>query len=623
MKSLSIRLLISVAMLFTLAGPAARTTAAPALPATVSARPAGGDAAVRQLIVRIRTGALAGTVNAQTLSAAAGVALVYARTMFNGAQVLRLPAAVPASEARRLAAVLAAQPGVAYAVPDYVRAPLAAPNDPAYPGTGVGSQWNLHEYTGSLGSASAGGINAPAAWDLITDTTSVVVAVLDTGVLTDHPDLPAGWILPGYDFVTDSFTANDGDARDSDARDPGDWVLQADIDNPLRAHDCGQLADPTASSWHGTGVAGLIAAQGNNSQGIAGVAWGGARILPVRVLGKCGGVDSDIVDGMLWAAGLPISGPAVPVNPQPAQILNLSLGAASPCTQIYSDAIDALTAAGKVIIAAAGNDQSSVNAPANCAGVLAVGANNQAGALSNFSSFGPETALLAPGGQSSVIPIVSLSNTGATVAVAAAPAYSYTIGTSDSAPQVAGVAALLFAANPALTGVQVSGLLTTTARAFPAGTNCLTTYLGQCGAGILDAGAAVSATLPVITALSPVSVTVGGADFLLTITGYNFVTGAQVLWNGAPLAANFVNTTTLTVTIPAANVAAGGAMAVRAANPGAGVGPVLRSFTAAAFTVVDPNATPTPVTPTPVTPTPVTPTPPQISIFLPTIQRGP
>ena len=115
--------------------------------------------------------------------------------------------------------------------------------------------------------------------------------------------------------------------RDADPSDPGDWVSSSDQSNPA-LFGC----DVSDSSWHGTRVAGMIGALTNNTVGVAGLSWN-SFILPVRVLGKCGGTDSDIIAGMRWAAGLHIDG--VADNPTPARILNLSLGATSPCEPSY------------------------------------------------------------------------------------------------------------------------------------------------------------------------------------------------------------------------------------------------------------------------------------------------
>jgi serine protease len=198
-------------------------------------------------------------------------------------------------------------------------------------------------------------------------------------------------ILPGYDFITDSAMANDGDGRDSDPTDPGDWV---------QAGECGggEPQQDIPSSWHGTHVAGTIAAKTNNDIGVSGVAWE-AKLLPVRVLGKCGGYTSDIADGMRWAAGAAVTG--VPDNPNPAKVLNLSLGALGECSQTYGEAIEAVRAQGASVVIAAGNSNQDASQyrPANCPGVITVAATKRDGGRAYYSNFGTTVDVAAPGGQ--------------------------------------------------------------------------------------------------------------------------------------------------------------------------------------------------------------------------------
>jgi serine protease len=213
--------------------------------------------------------------------------------------------------------------------------------------------------------------------------------VLDTGY-RPHADLNGG-ILPGYDYISDIFTANDGNGRDSDARDPGDWQDPG----ACGPHD---PFDLVPSSWHGTHVAGIIAARTNNARGVAGVAFN-ARVVPVRVLGKCGGFTSDIADGLLWAAGVPVSG--TPGNANPAKVINISLGHSNSCSATMQSAVNSARSLGASIIAAAGN--SNVDAsnftPANCSGVVTVASVNRSGGKSSFSNFGWVVELAAPGGE--------------------------------------------------------------------------------------------------------------------------------------------------------------------------------------------------------------------------------
>jgi len=328
-----------------------------------------------------------------------------------------------------------------------------------------------------------------------------VVAVIDTGI-RPHLDL-VGRTVAGYDFISNVSIANDGDGRDADPSDPGDWVL---------AGECGTGSTVRNSSWHGTHVAGTIGALSNNGLGVTGVNWN-SRILPVRVLGKCGGLTSDIVDGARWAAGLAVTG--VPANANPAKVLNLSLGGSGTCSTTYQTAIDVIVAAGSVFVVAAGN--SAVNAsgaqPANCKGVITVAANNRGGDLASYSNFSTTLVKIsAPGGETSTQAngVLSTLNSGTTTP--AADSYVYYQGTSMAAPHVAGIASLMLSANASLTPTQVLAIIQNTARPFAVGTLCA--LYNDCGAGIINAAAAVAAaatgditapTVPVSLVASAVS----------------------------------------------------------------------------------------------------------------------
>ncbi len=438
-----------------------------------SAQATGSDAAVTRLIVKFREhvprAALAVTDRVARVAADEGVALSLRRSMALGAHVLALEHPLPRPDAEALVARLARNKDVEFAQVDRRRRPLLVPND-----TFFAQQTYLQN--------SPGGISAIAAWDTTTGSPSTIVAVVDSGY-RPHADL-AGRILPGYDFITDPKVANDGDGRDADASDPGDWVSAADLSDP-DFKDCAQ----SASSWHGTSVTGIVAADANNGQYVAGIDWA-AKILPVRVLGKCGGFDSDILDGIAWAAGLPV--PGVPANPYPAQVINLSFGGTDPCPAGYSSVFDQALAHGvtRAIIAAAGNDNADVSgeAPANCPQVIAVAATTRSGSLAGYSNYGAGIALSAPGGNGADT-IYVLSNTGATVP--ASDTYSAEAGTSFAAPIVAGVASLALGVAPNLTAAQVRAVLTSSAKPFPPGT-CNTSI---CGAGIVAADAAVGAAI--------------------------------------------------------------------------------------------------------------------------------
>ncbi|MDM4766896.1 S8 family serine peptidase [Pelomonas sp. SE-A7] len=438
------------------------------------------------------------------------------------------------------------------------------PNDPLYAvgngGLPAVGQWYLKAPAGEVVSS----INAPAAWDLTTGKASVVVAVLDTGVRYDHPDL-AGKLLPGYDMVGYSSsstvalaTANDGDLHDSDASDPGDWVTQADI-NSGRLGACSS-DDVGNSSWHGTRVSGLIAAASNNGLGIAGVSWS-SPILPVRVLGKCGGYDSDIIAGMKWAVG--ISLPGVPVNPNPARVLNLSLGGAGSCSaadstgRLYREVISDVTARNAVVVVAAGNTAGQpVNIPGNCPGAVAVAALRHAGSKVGFSSLGPEVTISAPGGncvntgagEPCLYPMLSTTNTGATTPRTAENAYTdgaASVGTSFSAPLVSGTLALMMSARPSLTPSEAIAALRASARPFvstgatagtgqcvaPTSSDQLECYCNTsfCGAGMLDAAAAVRAvTTSISVGIQTSSTPTAGQSLGLTATASGLPTGRAV-----------------------------------------------------------------------------------------------
>lgn len=426
-----------------------------------------------------------------------------------------------------LARRLAADPEVEYAEPDRRVRRLAPPNDPLYATGGAGGpavgQWYLKPPNAVEFSA----IDAEGAWDITTGSASVVVAVLDTGVRFEHPDL-ASKLLPGYDFITQVGIANDGDGRDPNAADPGDWVTQADINSGIVGSDC-SVED---SSWHGTQVSGLIGAATNNGQGMAG-AGRNVSLLPVRVLGKCNGFVSDIVAGMRWAAGIDVGG-GVPVNPNRARVLNLSLGTSGgACGNAFRDAIIDVRARNAVVVASAGNSAGhAVTAPANCAGVIAVAAVRHSGTKVGFSDLGPEVAISAPGGNcvntngACLYPLLTTTNSGSTGPAASTytdGSTDITVGTSFSAPLVSGVAGLLLSARPALTPDQVKLVLQGSAFPFPRtgaadGTpQCTAPVTGSngqpvdqlecycttstCGAGLLDARAAVlgaTTVLPVI-----------------------------------------------------------------------------------------------------------------------------
>ncbi len=392
-----------------------------------------------------------------------GLAMKTLHSTATGAHVVGLSRKMSAAEIAALAADLVARdPNVEYAEPDLIMQKMFTPNDPRY-----NEQWHYYEATA--------GLRLPAAWDKSTGT-GVNVAVIDTGY-RPHADL-SGQILQGYDFISTAAIANDGNGRDSDASDTGDAIV---------AGECGtgSPAQDQSSSWHGTHVAGTIAAKTNNGVGVAGVAYN-ARIVPVRVLGKCGGYTSDIADAIIWASGGAVSG--APANANPARVINMSLGGGGACGTTTQTAINSARSRGTVVVVAAGNENTNASNsnPANCSGVITVAAVNRSGGRAWYSNYGAVVDVAAPGGDTSVTAngILSTLNAGATAP--GADSYAFYQGTSMATPHVAGVVALMLSKNPNLTPDEVEAKLKSSARAFPA--TCT-----SCGAGIVDASAAVDA----------------------------------------------------------------------------------------------------------------------------------
>ncbi|MBX3623207.1 MAG: S8 family serine peptidase [Rhizobacter sp.] len=507
---------------------------------------AGSELARRQ----VQSAATGG--RAATLGERVGVAMTSGAPISDRMQVFR----ARGLDSAALAARLSAQADVEYAVPDERRRRFVAPNDPLYAagvgGTGpAAGQWYLRAPVGTVQAA----IDAEPAWDISTGSSTIVVADLDTGIRYDHADLKTvaagGNLLPGYDMITDVPTANDTDGRDADPSDPGDWVSAGDLTS---GNFDGCIEEN--SSWHGTQTAGLIGALTNNSLGMASVGRT-VRVLPVRVLGKCGGYDSDIIAGMRWAAGAAdvcrtVDGQGnctqtVPATPTPAKVINMSLGGEGSCSQAYRDAVAEVSALGTVVVASAGNSEGhAVSTPANCPGVIAVTGLRHVGSKVGFADVGPQVAIAAPGGNCvntnaalpCLYPILTTTNAGTTTPVANSSiytdAFNASVGTSFSAPLVSGTVGLMFSAQPSMTPSDVRAALQGSARIFPNsgsensgvpvchapdGTNqdeCYCTT-STCGAGMLDAGAAVAGANRGVQARITASTETPRATQLLTL----------------------------------------------------------------------------------------------------------
>lgn len=392
-----------------------------------------------------------GFASASAVANRYGVTLLFDKPLATGGYRLKHSAQLSPEKLKELIAEIAKDPAVEYVEADSIRRRQGTPNDPYY-----SYQWHYLNNTG--------GINMPAAWD-VANGSGVRVAVIDTGS-TSHPDLTPN-MVGGYDFMSDSWMANDGNGRDADPSDTGDYVSAED-----NYWQCGGYPEEELSSWHGTHVAGTVGAVTNNSTGVSGVAFG-AKVVPVRVLGRCGGQTSDIADGIIWAAGGSVSG--VPANPYPAKVLNLSLGGWGACSATEQAAINTARNLGAVVVIAAGNegDDMANYSPGNCNGVLTVAATTQSGGRASFSNYGATVGLAAPGED-----IYSTLNDG--YVGPSSSTYGTMNGTSMATPHVAGVAALVLNLNPSFTPDQVAGRIKLGTKAFPG--SC-----SGCGAGLLNA----------------------------------------------------------------------------------------------------------------------------------------
>ncbi|MDD2819528.1 MAG: fibronectin type III domain-containing protein [Candidatus Nanopelagicales bacterium] len=423
-----------------------------------------------------------------------------------GVHTVDFTEAVSLPEAKVIAAELQGDPKVAWAEPDqfvYTSSVTPAPNDEQY----ATNQWNLWDTYGvGLGNNNTTMSRAYTP----TAGTGTVVAVIDTGI-TSHPDLD-GSLVPGYDFVSNPETlaaqrmpGGNDEPFDADSADPSSYGPLGWDANPADPGDWRSVSPSRYSTWHGTHIAGVIAAAANNAQGVVGVV-PGAKIQPIRALSWRGGLMSDIAASITWASGGHVDG--VPDNQTPANVINMSFAVNSTCSVALQSAIDGAYARGSVLVAAAGNANDDVAnyAPANCNHVIAVGATEREGQRAQYSNFGSGIDISAPGGSgTSAGGVTSTVNLGA--AAPAGPGYGAQEGTSVAAAHVSSAVAYLKALNPTATPSEITRTITgrNAVRAFSA-TTCDPDPTKTCGPGILNFAQIASAGTPGVD----VAVTVGG-----------------------------------------------------------------------------------------------------------------
>lgn len=449
-------------------------------------------------------------------------------TEFGAGQPLTFPVPVSMATAAAFAAELERDPDVAAVLVDRrVGRHSISTND------------SLNYVMWNLGTNSVGTAAAEPVWPQ-GQGSGVTVAVLDTGRV-NHPDMLGAWI-GGYDLITDTGLAGDGDGRDAD---------------PTDTMSCDDGSGPVPGNPHGLQVGSIIAARVNNNEGIAGVS-PSASILPVRVISGCGGWLSDVLDGMRWAVGLPVAG--LPTNPNPARVLNLSLGTTSPgvaCSPTVQSIVDEVRATGATIVVSTGNDGAdAISVPAACNGVIAVTASTKFGNRASYANAGAGTTMSAPGGgcqtgadptcfQSAYNYVPVANHDGSTTN------YVVSAGTSFAAPHVAGAAALLLERNPARSPDDIESALVNAARAFaPGGCDG-----GLCGAGMLDVDASLASQGFSVTADVSPSAARGGDVVTMTANVSSGTNSPVYSWTQtAGTAVTLVGADTATATFTAPQV---------------------------------------------------------------------
>lgn len=402
------------------------------------------------------------------VTSAYGVKLQFRANAVGNATAFATSQKMTLEQAHQIAAsIKSSNASIEYVEPDIMMTRSTIPDDVYF-----GSLWALQDN-------ESYGIRAETAWNYSTGQ-NVVVAVVDTGI-TNHEDLKDN-VLPGADTISVPWIANDDEnqsvfpdvySRDNDASDPGDYNLT------------GWYCATSASSWHGSHVAGTIAAKANNKIGVAGVAYN-AKILPVRVLGRCGGLLSDVAAGIVWAVGGHVDGIIDNPPQNRAKVINLSLGGtSSTCSATMRYAIDFARSQGAMVVVAAGNEYTNAKyaTPANCSNAITVGSNTRNGYKSSFSNYGALVDIAAPGEW-----ILSTVDQSSYRASAVAGQYQFYSGTSMATPHVSAVLALMFAKNPDLTLEQAETLIKLHSSPFASNSQ-----MALIGPGVVNAGAVLQA----------------------------------------------------------------------------------------------------------------------------------